>query len=203
MYSSNSQCDRQRGIFALSKTFFRGNTDVFQGKMAQRSVKRPTIRVRWELEEYTLKTFRKWRKKSPRLAGIGRGFFRAVLPARSPKCSGKTHIQQILSNSVLYYSTLHREMQEKNAKNALFLRNFYGKARKQGKYCGKNGNIRKRGGATTPRLRRKMLQRRLSSASGQSTSCCERMRTASPVSGCVNASSAAQSCCGAMPHCAE
>ena len=88
-------------------------------------------------------------------------------------------------------------------KKALFLRNFYGNARKQGKYCGKNGGKRKSGGATTPRLRRKMLQRRLSSASGQDTACCERMRTASPVSGCVNASSAAQSCCGAMPHCAE
>ena len=34
VYSSNSQCDRQRGFFALSKTFFRRNTDVFQGKMA-------------------------------------------------------------------------------------------------------------------------------------------------------------------------
>ena len=56
VYSSNSQCDRQRGIFALSKTFFRRNTDVFQGKMAQRSVKRPAVRVRWELEEYTLGT---------------------------------------------------------------------------------------------------------------------------------------------------
>ena len=56
VYSSNSQCDRQRGIFALSKTFFRRNTDVFQGKMVQRSVKRPAVRVRWELEEYTLGT---------------------------------------------------------------------------------------------------------------------------------------------------
>ena len=46
VYSSNSQCDRQRGIFALSKTFFRRNTDVFQGKMAQHSVKRPAVRVR-------------------------------------------------------------------------------------------------------------------------------------------------------------
>jgi len=54
VYSSNSQCDRQRGIFALSKTFFRRNTDVFQGKMSQRSVKRPAVWVRWELEEYTL-----------------------------------------------------------------------------------------------------------------------------------------------------
>ena len=54
VYSSNSQCDRQRGVFALSKTFFRRNTDVFQGKMARRSVKRPAVRVRWELEEYTL-----------------------------------------------------------------------------------------------------------------------------------------------------
>ena len=32
VYSSNSQCDRQRGIFALSKTFFRRNTVVFHGK---------------------------------------------------------------------------------------------------------------------------------------------------------------------------
>ena len=55
VYSSNSQCDRQREIFALSKTFFRRNTDVFQGKMVQRSVKRSTVRVRWELEEYTLR----------------------------------------------------------------------------------------------------------------------------------------------------
>ena len=54
VYSSNSQCDRQQGIFALSKTFFRRNTDVFQGKMAQCSVKRAAVRVRWELEEYTL-----------------------------------------------------------------------------------------------------------------------------------------------------
>jgi len=54
VYSSNSQCDRQRGIFALSKTFFRRNTDVLQGKMAQRSVKRSAVWVRWELEEYTL-----------------------------------------------------------------------------------------------------------------------------------------------------
>ena len=38
----------------MSKTFFRRNTDVFQGKMVQRSVKRPAVRVRWELEEYTL-----------------------------------------------------------------------------------------------------------------------------------------------------
>ena len=51
MYSSNSQCDRQRGIFALSKTFFRRNTDVFQEKMVQRSVKRPAVRVRWEFSD--------------------------------------------------------------------------------------------------------------------------------------------------------
>ena len=51
VYSSNSQCDRQRGIFALSKTFFRRNTDVFQGKMAQRSVKRSAVRVRWEFSD--------------------------------------------------------------------------------------------------------------------------------------------------------
>ena len=52
--SENWRCDRQRGIFALSKTFFRRNTDIFQGKMVQRSVKRSAVRVRWELEEYTL-----------------------------------------------------------------------------------------------------------------------------------------------------
>jgi len=34
VYSSNSQCDRQRGFFALTKTFFRRKTGVFQGKMA-------------------------------------------------------------------------------------------------------------------------------------------------------------------------
>ena len=55
VYSSNSRCDRQRGIFALSKTFFCRNTDVFQGKMARLSVKRPAVRVRWGLEEYTLR----------------------------------------------------------------------------------------------------------------------------------------------------
>ena len=85
VYSSNSQCDRQRGIFALSKTFFRRNTDVFQGKMAQRSVKRPAVRVRWELEEYTLKTFRKWRKKKVRASPASEGdfserFYRHDLP---------------------------------------------------------------------------------------------------------------------------
>ena len=37
----------------MSKTFFRRNTDVFQGKMTRRSAKRPAVRVRWELEEYT------------------------------------------------------------------------------------------------------------------------------------------------------
>ena len=54
VYSSNSRCDRQRGIFALRKTFFCRNTDVFQGKMTRRTAKRPAVRVRWELEEYTL-----------------------------------------------------------------------------------------------------------------------------------------------------
>ena len=49
--SENSQCDRQREIFALSKTFFRRNTDVFQGKMVQRSVKRSAVRVRWEFSD--------------------------------------------------------------------------------------------------------------------------------------------------------
>ncbi|MDD6544037.1 MAG: hypothetical protein PUF20_06625, partial [Clostridiales bacterium] len=44
-------CDRQREIFALSKTFFRRNTDVFQGKMVQRSVKRSAVRVRWEFSD--------------------------------------------------------------------------------------------------------------------------------------------------------
>ena len=53
VYSSNAGCARRRGIFALSKTFFRGNTDVFQGKMARRSVKRPAVRVCWALKEYT------------------------------------------------------------------------------------------------------------------------------------------------------
>ena len=38
----------------LRKTFFRRNTDVFQGKMTRRTAKRPAVRVRWELEEYTL-----------------------------------------------------------------------------------------------------------------------------------------------------
>ncbi len=33
---------------------FRRNTDVFQGKMTRRTAKRPAVRVRWELEEYTL-----------------------------------------------------------------------------------------------------------------------------------------------------
>ena len=51
VYSSNSQCDRQRGIFALSKTFFRRNTDVFQGKMTRHGVKRPAVRVRWEFSD--------------------------------------------------------------------------------------------------------------------------------------------------------
>ena len=39
----------------MRKTFFRRNTDVFQGKMTRRTAKRPDVRVRWELEEYTLK----------------------------------------------------------------------------------------------------------------------------------------------------
>lgn len=51
VYLKNSQCDRKRGIFALSKTFFRRNTDVFQGKMVQRSVKRSAVRVRWEFSD--------------------------------------------------------------------------------------------------------------------------------------------------------
>ena len=41
----------------LSKTFFRRNTDVFQGKMARRSVKRPAVRVRWEFSYYFLIKF--------------------------------------------------------------------------------------------------------------------------------------------------
>ena len=49
--SENSQCDRQRGIFALSKTFYRRNTDVFQGKMTRHSVKRPAVRVRREFSD--------------------------------------------------------------------------------------------------------------------------------------------------------
>ena len=48
------QTDRQRRFFALSKTFFRRNTDVFQGKMTRRTAKRPAVRVRWELEEQHL-----------------------------------------------------------------------------------------------------------------------------------------------------
>ena len=36
---------------ASCKTFFRRNTDVFQGKMVQRSVKRSAVRVRWELSD--------------------------------------------------------------------------------------------------------------------------------------------------------
>ena len=51
VYSSNSQCDRPRGIFALRKTFFRRNTDVFQGKMTRRSVKRPAVRVHREFSD--------------------------------------------------------------------------------------------------------------------------------------------------------
>ena len=49
--SENSQCDRQRGIFALRKTFFCRNTDVFQEKMTRRGVKRPAVRVRWRLSD--------------------------------------------------------------------------------------------------------------------------------------------------------
>ena len=39
----------------MRKTFFRRNTAVFQGKLARCTAKRPAVRVRWELEEYTLK----------------------------------------------------------------------------------------------------------------------------------------------------
>ena len=49
--SENSWCDRQRGIFTLRKTFFRRNTDVFQGKMTRRTAKRPAVRVRWEFSD--------------------------------------------------------------------------------------------------------------------------------------------------------
>ena len=35
----------------MRKTFFRRNTDVFQGKMVQRSVKRSAVRVRWEFSD--------------------------------------------------------------------------------------------------------------------------------------------------------
>ena len=54
-------------IFALNKTFFRRNTDVFQGKMTRRSAKRPAARVRWALEEYTLgtKIFQRPRQSLP------------------------------------------------------------------------------------------------------------------------------------------
>ena len=37
----------------LSKTFFRRNTVVFQGKMVQLSAKRTAVRVRWQLGECT------------------------------------------------------------------------------------------------------------------------------------------------------
>ena len=49
-YSSNWRCDRQRGFFTLSKTFFRRNTVVFQGKMTQLSAKRTAVRVRWQFQ---------------------------------------------------------------------------------------------------------------------------------------------------------
>ena len=35
----------------MRKTFFRRNTDVFQGKMTQRTAKRPAVRVRWEFSD--------------------------------------------------------------------------------------------------------------------------------------------------------
>jgi hypothetical protein len=35
----------------LRKTFFRRNTDVFQGKMTRRNAKRPAVRVRWEFSD--------------------------------------------------------------------------------------------------------------------------------------------------------
>ena len=35
----------------LGKPFFRRNTDVFQGKMVQRSAKRPAVRVRWQFSD--------------------------------------------------------------------------------------------------------------------------------------------------------
>ena len=34
----------------MRKTFFRRNTDVFQGKMTRRTAKRPAVRVRWEFQ---------------------------------------------------------------------------------------------------------------------------------------------------------
>ena len=42
--SENSQCDRQREIFALSKTFFRRNTDVFQRKNGAAQRERSAVR---------------------------------------------------------------------------------------------------------------------------------------------------------------
>ena len=49
-----------------------GGRDVFQGKMTQCSVKRPAVRVRWELEEYTLGALRKsgWQKHFCIFSGI-------------------------------------------------------------------------------------------------------------------------------------
>ena len=35
----------------MRKTFFRRNTDVFQGKMARHTAKRPAVRVRWEFSD--------------------------------------------------------------------------------------------------------------------------------------------------------
>ena len=35
----------------MRKTFFRRNTDVFQGKMTRRTAKRPAVRVRWEFSD--------------------------------------------------------------------------------------------------------------------------------------------------------
>ena len=34
-----------------ARHFFRRNTDVFQGKMTRRGVKRPAVRVRWEFSD--------------------------------------------------------------------------------------------------------------------------------------------------------
>ena len=64
----------------MSKTFFRRNTDVFQEKMTQRSAKRPAVRVRWELEEYTL------RKNAPqRCTNSTAGRFYYSFPANTSR----------------------------------------------------------------------------------------------------------------------
>ena len=54
VYLKTHDVTGQRGIFALRKTFFRRNTDVFQGKMTRRTAKRPAVRVALGVFRYTL-----------------------------------------------------------------------------------------------------------------------------------------------------